>query len=962
MKSLVLIALVILSLVQVTGCGGGSSGSSSPPPSNPFPSISSLSPSSTTTGGAAFTLTVNGTNFISTSTAQWNGTSLATTFVSATQLTAAVTATNISAAGTANVTVTNPSPGGGTSTATSFAINNPAPAISSLSPASVLQGGSSFTLTVSGSDFVSSSTVQWNGASLTTTFVSVTQLTATVAASDIAAAGTASVTVVNPAPGGGTSPAQTFTTNYPAPSVTSVSPSSATAGGAAFTLTVNGSNFVSGSTVQWNGSNRTTSYVSATQLTAAITAADVATTGTASVTVVNPTPGGGPSQALTFTIAIPAPTVSLSLNPATVEVGSSAMLSWSSTNSTSCTGVGAWSGAQATSGSQSVSQASAGTDTWTLTCINASGSASASTTLITTGVPGANLTVEGMTGLPGDISPLLSIAGKWQPVASQYITSQFNGGIVGPYEDNIVLPNGLEGIVTTGWANDPGNTTFMPEDISILQQQADGTLQEATSTYVSDPQTNGGTSVVVADFNGDGVQDIYLAPYNETPAQPTNTIVYLSNPAGTYDKIELNDQLNAQDAELAMVNGVPTVFTGSYYTTSSNADTVSTYNGSGGFTENPNTGVGGTTSVATADFYGNGTYSTVYGDFKYGPNYPYSSTEIFGIYLYSLSNLLPTGDAIDVGNPYFDTPAYAGYSSFLDPNGKQSSFRIRTDDFNHDGMLDILVEGEIWNSSQGFLKTIVQMFQNNGNYQFTDVTDSKFSGYDKNCTQPDAVPQVRDIDASGINSYLFATGSYPSQAPCTYVVVNDGTGNLQPALYQTLYTYGQQVNDWLVGGGSGNQAVAFPGYFVDTTWIPTIRAYQTPNGLLNFVAIVGGGQNPNSNGIAPETFFFVNIPLQLDITTQYVNPIVVTNRNGSHLIRTFAGNDTIYSGNDGGYATVDGGGGTNTVVYSGSSKNYTITQNSNGTWTVLDNVGKDGTDTLTRIQLLQFTDTVMTLK
>ena len=74
------------------------------------------------------------------------------------------------------------------------------------------------------------------------------------------------------------------------------------AGGPAFTLTVNGSNFVSGSVVRWNGANRTTTFVSATQLTAAIPAADIAAAGTASVTVQNPPPGGAVSNALTFTI------------------------------------------------------------------------------------------------------------------------------------------------------------------------------------------------------------------------------------------------------------------------------------------------------------------------------------------------------------------------------------------------------------------------------------------------------------------------------------------------------------------------------------------------------------------------------------------------------------------------------------------------------------------------------------
>jgi hypothetical protein len=88
----------------------------------------------------------------------------------------------------------------------------------------------------------------------------------------------------------------------PIPTTTGLSPSSATAGGEAFTLTVNGTNFVDGSTVRWNGSDRTTTYVSSTQLTASITAADIAAAGTASVTVFTGTPGPGTSNAQTFTI------------------------------------------------------------------------------------------------------------------------------------------------------------------------------------------------------------------------------------------------------------------------------------------------------------------------------------------------------------------------------------------------------------------------------------------------------------------------------------------------------------------------------------------------------------------------------------------------------------------------------------------------------------------------------------
>ena len=101
----------------------------------------------------------------------------------------------------------------------------------------------------------------------------------------------------------GPTPNPTPTPN-PAPAITVVSPNSAPAGALAFTLTVRGSNFVPASTVEWNGNSRTTTFVSSSQLQAHIMAADLAAPGTISITVLNPAPGGGASNASTFSVAV----------------------------------------------------------------------------------------------------------------------------------------------------------------------------------------------------------------------------------------------------------------------------------------------------------------------------------------------------------------------------------------------------------------------------------------------------------------------------------------------------------------------------------------------------------------------------------------------------------------------------------------------------------------------------------
>jgi hypothetical protein len=88
----------------------------------------------------------------------------------------------------------------------------------------------------------------------------------------------------------------------PAPAVSGVSPAFTNAGGAAFTLTVNGTGFIASSTAYWGVSALTTTYVSATQLTAQVPAADIATAGTNAVTVQTPAPGGGASNAWQFEV------------------------------------------------------------------------------------------------------------------------------------------------------------------------------------------------------------------------------------------------------------------------------------------------------------------------------------------------------------------------------------------------------------------------------------------------------------------------------------------------------------------------------------------------------------------------------------------------------------------------------------------------------------------------------------
>ncbi len=89
----------------------------------------------------------------------------------------------------------------------------------------------------------------------------------------------------------------------PLPTISGLAPASAAAAGPAFLLEVDGTGFVTASSVEWNGVALTTTFTSATKLSAMVPANCLASAGTATVVVVNPSPGGGASADATFTIS-----------------------------------------------------------------------------------------------------------------------------------------------------------------------------------------------------------------------------------------------------------------------------------------------------------------------------------------------------------------------------------------------------------------------------------------------------------------------------------------------------------------------------------------------------------------------------------------------------------------------------------------------------------------------------------
>jgi hypothetical protein len=294
-------------------------------PTNPdealAPVVTSVTPDRATVGSVGPSIVVAGDNFVPRSIVQLDGTPLATNFVSGTELRATIPTGKLAAVAVLRLSVGTSPPGGGASKEVTFEVQNPGAALTSLSPLSVVSNSGATTLTASGTGFVPGAKIVFGATDLTTTFTSSTSVSATIPASLLVGSGSVPVKIVNPPPGGGASTPISFTVANPAASVQAINPSAAFVGSAPLQMTVNGSGFVAGSTVLFNGTTLATTYMSGTELRANVPAGSLGAAGDFPVAVSNPPPGGGITAPVVFRVQYPAPQPS-SLAPSSAAAGS----------------------------------------------------------------------------------------------------------------------------------------------------------------------------------------------------------------------------------------------------------------------------------------------------------------------------------------------------------------------------------------------------------------------------------------------------------------------------------------------------------------------------------------------------------------------------------------------------------------------------------------------------------------
>ncbi|MFP5236285.1 MAG: IPT/TIG domain-containing protein [Acidobacteriota bacterium] len=286
---------MLVAIALFTGCSS----------SNPTYKLNTLTPSEVTAGSNDFVLLLNGANFKSDTTVLFGSLSLPAKLVNSGTLQVLVPASAVTTAGTIDVAVT----GSPTSAPLTFTVNNPLPAVSSLSTSEVLLNTSSVSLDVTGSNFVSTSTAQLGDVSITPSAITATHLTLAVPDALLTKAQVLNLSIVNPGPGGGASNAVNFSVLNPVPALAALSLESAVLNSTSLVLDVSGENFLPTSVLTFGSTTLTPASISPTHMTVAIPDTLLASAQVFDVAVASPGPGGGTSAKLAFSVLNPVPAI-----------------------------------------------------------------------------------------------------------------------------------------------------------------------------------------------------------------------------------------------------------------------------------------------------------------------------------------------------------------------------------------------------------------------------------------------------------------------------------------------------------------------------------------------------------------------------------------------------------------------------------------------------------------------------
>jgi outer membrane protein assembly factor BamB len=273
------------------------------------------------------------------------------------------------------------------------------------------------------------------------------------------------------------------------PTLTTISPSTVVAGSSGFMLVATGTQFAPSSTILWNGQPLTTTYVSATSVSAQIDASNLATPSTISVNVSNTSTGGGISNPVNFTVSAPGPVVT-TVSPSTLAAGGSPSLLTVTGSGFDATAQVYWNG-------------------------NPLATTFVSPTRLTAQVPASTIATAGafpITVIDGDVG----VASNAVSVSVSNLALSLGGiaptfvAATGPAYVETIIGTGFDATSTVQWNGSPRNTTFvstteLKAQISAADIAAVGTVSIKVVNASGNPSTSGVKTLTIGAPSNDAV-------------------------------------------------------------------------------------------------------------------------------------------------------------------------------------------------------------------------------------------------------------------------------------------------------------------------------------------------------------------------------------------------------------------------------------------------------------------------